>query len=45
MPKPLSLDTLAVHAGERAPRPDYTPTCTPLYRSVSYVYADMADLD
>jgi cystathionine gamma-synthase/methionine-gamma-lyase len=37
--------TRAVHAGERAPRPDFTPVVTPIYPSVGYLYDDMDDLD
>lgn len=37
--------TRAVHAGERAPRPDYTPVSTPIQPSVGYTYDSMADLD
>ncbi len=44
MPNP-SLYTLAVHAGERAPRPAFTPVVTPIYHSVSYIYDEMAELD
>jgi len=33
-----SIFTQAVHAGERAPRPDYTPVVTPIYNSVVYLY-------
>jgi cystathionine beta-lyase/cystathionine gamma-synthase len=40
-----SIFTQAVHAGERAPRPDFTPVSTPIYPSVGYVYDDMRDLD
>ena len=40
-----SLFTQAVHAGERAARPDFTPVSTPLYRSVGYLYDDMHTLD
>jgi len=40
-----SLFTQAVHAGERAPRPDFTPVSTPIYRSVGYLYDDMNSLD
>ena len=40
-----SIQTQAVHAGERGPRPDYTPTSTPVYHSVGYLYDDMTDLD
>jgi cystathionine beta-lyase/cystathionine gamma-synthase len=37
--------TRAVHAGERAPRPDYTPVVGPIQPSVGYVYDSMDDLD
>jgi len=40
-----NLETRAVHAGEGAPRPDFTPVSTPVYRSVSYAYDSMDDLD
>ncbi|NLE76911.1 MAG: PLP-dependent transferase [Chloroflexi bacterium] len=40
-----SFETRAVHAGERGPRPDFTPVSTPVYRSVSYIYDEMEDLD
>jgi cystathionine gamma-synthase/methionine-gamma-lyase len=40
-----SIFTQAVHAGERGPRPDYTPVSTPIHPSVGYLYDDMADLD
>ena len=40
-----SIFTQAVHAGERAPRPDFTPVSTPIYPSVGYLYEDMQDLD
>jgi cystathionine gamma-synthase/methionine-gamma-lyase len=39
------IHTQAVHAGERRPRPDFTPVSTPIYPSVGYLYEDMADLD
>jgi cystathionine beta-lyase/cystathionine gamma-synthase len=42
---PPSILTEAVHAGERAERPDFTPVSTPLYRSVGYVYDNMETLD
>jgi cystathionine gamma-synthase/methionine-gamma-lyase len=45
MPKDRSIFTQAVHAGERAPRPDFTPVSTPVHFSVGYLYDDMADLD
>ena len=40
-----SIHTQAVHAGERAPRPDFTPVSTPIYPSVGYLYESMEDLD
>jgi cystathionine gamma-synthase/methionine-gamma-lyase len=40
-----SIFTQAVHAGERGPRPDFTPVSTPISHSVGYLYEDMADLD
>ena len=40
-----SIFTQAVHAGERGPRPDFTPVSTPVHYSVGYLYDDMADLD
>jgi cystathionine beta-lyase/cystathionine gamma-synthase len=40
-----SIFTQAVHAGERGPRPDFSPVSTPIYHSVGYVYDDMNDLD
>jgi cystathionine beta-lyase/cystathionine gamma-synthase len=40
-----SIFTEAVHAGERAPRPTFTPVATPIYPSVSYVYDDIETLD
>ena len=40
-----SIFTSAVHAGERAPRPDFTPVSTPLQRSVGFIYEDMSTLD
>jgi cystathionine beta-lyase/cystathionine gamma-synthase len=45
MLKEQSIYTQAVHAGERAPRPDFTPVSTPIYHSVGYQYDEMADLD
>ena len=45
MPKHRSIFTQAVHAGERASRPDFTPVSTPVHYSVGYLYDDMADLD
>jgi cystathionine beta-lyase/cystathionine gamma-synthase len=45
MSKSEKIFTLAVHAGERGPRPDFTPVSTPIYPSVGYIYDDMRDLD
>jgi cystathionine gamma-synthase/methionine-gamma-lyase len=39
------FQTQAVHAGERGPRPDFTPVNTPIYSSVGFLYDDMQDLD
>ena len=35
----------AVHAGERAPRPDFTPTVTPIYPSSAFIYEESETLD
>lgn len=43
--QPRHFDTRAVLGGERAPRPDFTPVSTPVYRAVSYAYDDLDDLD
>lgn len=43
--KDRSIFTQAVHAGERGPRPDFTPVSTPVHYSVGYLYDDMVDLD
>jgi cystathionine beta-lyase/cystathionine gamma-synthase len=43
--KAKSIFTQAVHAGERGPRPDFTPVSAPIYPSVGYLYDEMADLD
>jgi len=40
-----SIFTQAVHAGERGPRPDFTPVVTPIYHSVGYLYDSMDQLD
>jgi cystathionine gamma-synthase/methionine-gamma-lyase len=40
-----SVFTQAVHAGERGPKPDFTPVSTPIYPSVGYTYEKMDDLD
>jgi len=39
-----SIFTTAVHAGERASRPNFTPVATPIYHSSSYIYDDMKTL-
>ena len=41
----LRLATRAAHAGVRGPRPDFTPTVTPIHPSVTYQYDDMEGLD
>ena len=40
-----SFHTLAVHAGERMPRPDFTPVATPIYHSAAYIYEELDALD
>lgn len=40
-----SIHTVAVHAGERAPKPIFTPVATPIYHASSYVYDEMETLD
>jgi cystathionine gamma-synthase/methionine-gamma-lyase len=40
-----SIFTLAVHAGERVSRPDFTPVSTPIYHTASYVYEEPETLD
>lgn len=40
-----TIMTTAVHAGERAPRPDFTPVSTPIYSTVGYLYDEMEALD
>ena len=40
-----SIHTLAVHAGERAAKPAFTPVVTPIYHASSYVYDEMETLD
>ena len=40
-----SIHTLAVHAGERAAKPAFTPVSTPIYHASSYVYDEMETLD
>ena len=45
MKRGQSIFTQAVHAGERAAPPNFTPVSTPIHFSVGYVYEDMRDLD
>jgi len=40
---PWRFATQAVHAGERAPRPDFTPIATPIYPAATFFYDDVAD--
>ena len=40
-----AFSTRAVHAGERAPHPDFTPVATPIHPTVGFVYDSMDDLD
>src|SRR5512135_139840 len=40
-----SFETLAVHAGERAPATDATAVVTPIWPAVTYVYESMDDMD
>jgi cystathionine beta-lyase/cystathionine gamma-synthase len=44
-PKGNSIFTRAVHAGERAAKPDFKPVSTPLYNTVGFLYEDLQDLD
>src|SRR5215472_14607301 len=39
------IGTRAVHAGERGPKPNFTPVATPIYRSSAYMYDEIAELD
>jgi cystathionine gamma-synthase/methionine-gamma-lyase len=39
-----NIFTQSVHAGERGPRPDYTPAVTPIYNSVVYLYDEVEAL-
>lgn len=40
-----NLRTIAVHAGEHAPQPDFRPVTTPIYSSVAFLYETMGELD
>ena len=44
-PSSSGFATRAVHAGERMPRPDFTPMATPIHHSVAYAYEHVDDLD
>lgn len=37
--------TTAVHAGERATKPDFTPVSTPIYSTVGYILDNMEEVD
>jgi cystathionine beta-lyase/cystathionine gamma-synthase len=41
----LGFASRAVHTGERGPRPDFTPTVTPIYPATAFVYDDTDTLD
>ncbi len=41
----LGFGSRAVHSGERGPRPDFTPTVTPIYPATAFVYDDTDTLD
>lgn len=45
MEYPLAFATQAVHAGERPPKPDFTPVTTPIYQSASFVYDTIETMD
>ena len=45
MVKGRSIFSRAVHAGERAARPDFQPVTTPVYNTVGFLYEDMRNLD
>jgi len=40
-----SIFTVAVHAGERAPKAEFTPVATPIYHSSSFFYDKIETLD
>lgn len=37
--------TRAVHAGERAPRPDFTPVVAPIHPTVGFLYDNLDDME
>ena len=41
----LGFASRAVHVGERGPRPDFTPTVSPIYPATAFVYDDTETLD
>ena len=43
--RPLGFASRSVHAGERAPRPRFTPTTTPVYLTNSFSYDDADELE
>jgi cystathionine beta-lyase/cystathionine gamma-synthase len=45
MESSFGFATQAVHAGERAPKPDFTPVNTPIYQSSSFVYDTIETMD
>jgi cystathionine beta-lyase/cystathionine gamma-synthase len=45
MESSFAFATQAVHAGERAPKPDFTPVNTPIYQSTSFVYDTIETMD
>lgn len=45
MSKKYHMATRAVHAGRPGARPDFIPTVTPIYPSVTYQYEHMQNLD
>src|SRR5512138_2563021 len=40
-----SFETLAVHSGERMERSEATPTASPIWPAVTYIYESMDDMD
>jgi cystathionine gamma-synthase/methionine-gamma-lyase len=45
MKSSFAFATQAVHAGERAPKADFTPVNTPIYQSASFVYDSIETMD
>jgi len=45
MEKKVSLDTLAVHAGDRKPGGRYVPVTTPIHTATSFFYDTTEDLE